>query len=525
MIIIEIKSTEVSWTKKKQFSYPVHKEGLQNAFLILALGTMLLFGLYGCVMVGPDYVHPDVGVPAAYWNSKQELSGPAKSLDATTLSRWWTTLNDPELTSLIERAVQENADLREAKARVREARARRGAIAAEQFPSVDATASTSKIRSSEAVAVGGGIIQNQYSAGFDATWELDLFGGIRRSIEATQADLEASEADRSGVLVSLTAEVALNYIDLRSYQARLTVAQSNRDAQEETFQITQWRFQAGLVTERDVEQAKSNLEQTRAQIPALQTNLEAAKNRLAVLLGKYPGTLDKELSERKSIPAASIEIAVGVPADALRNRPDVRQKERNLAAQTARIGVSTADLYPKLSLTGSIGLEALTAKGLTLSDNRTWGISLPLTWNIFDAGRIRQNIEVQNALQEQALIQYEASLLSALEEVENALVAFAQEQGRREALSEADQASQKAAELAKSQYESGLVDFQVVLDAERSRLTVQDSLVQSEAAVTSDLIRLYKALGGGWKPMSSGANSKSELKTVSREGTAPRRNS
>lgn len=482
------------------FKKTVNNKKLQNVFLKLALGTMLLSELYGCVTVGPDYVRRDIDAPA-HWNSKQQSGATAQNLDTARLSNWWATLNDPELTSLIDRALQGNTDLREAKARVREARARRGASAAEQFPSAEATASASRNRSNE--AVGGGIIQNRYSAGFDARWELDLFGGERRSVEAAQADLEASEADHSGVLVSLTAEVALNYIDLRSYQARLTVAQSNRDAQQETYQITQWRFQAGLVTERDVEQAKSNLEQTRAQIPALETSLEAAKNRLAVLLGKYPGTLDKELSERKSIPVASIEIAVGVPADALRNRPDVRQKERKLAAQTARIGVATADLYPKLSLTGSVGLEALTAKGLTSSDNRTWGVSLPLTWNIFDGGRIRQNIEVQNALQEQALIQYEASILSALEEVENALVAFAQEQSRREALSEAEQASRRAVELAKSQYESGLVDFQVVLDAERSRLSVQDSLVQSEAAVTSDLIRLYKALGGGWTPMSS----------------------
>jgi NodT family efflux transporter outer membrane factor (OMF) lipoprotein len=501
---------------------PVNKIRPQSAFMRLTLGTMLLFEFYGCVTVGPDYVRPNNDVPAK-WNSKQEASGPAKNLDVAMLSRWWTTLNDPELTSLIERAVQGNTDLCEAEARVREARARRGASAADQFPSVEATASASKIRSSS--AVGGGSIQNQYSAGFDASWELDIFGGKRRSVEAAQADLEASEADRSGVLVSLTAEVALNYIDFRSYQARLAAAQSNLDAQEETFQITQWRLQAGLVTERDVEQAKSNLEQTRAQIPALRTNLEAAKNRLAVLLGKHPGTLHKELAEQKSIPVASIEIAVGVPADALRNRPDVRQRERKLAAQTAQIGVATADLYPKLSLTGSIGVEALTAKGLTSSDNRTWGVSLPLTWNIFDAGRIRQNIKVQNALQEQALIQYEASILSALEEVENALVAFAQEQSRREALSEADKASQNAVELAKTQYESGLVDFQVVLDAERSRLAVQDSLVQSEAAVTSNLIRLYKALGGGWAPMTPETNIKSESKAVSREDTAPRGNS
>ncbi len=475
----------------------------------LALGALLLFSLSGCVSVGPDYVHPDIAIPAA-WNNKQESYVPSGSLDTSMLTTWWTTLNDAELTSLIERAVQGNLDLREAEARVREARARRGASAAEQFPSAEATASASRSRSGNAVG-GGTVQQDQYSAGFDAAWELDIFGGKRRSVEAAQADLETSEADRYGVLVSLTAEMALNYIDLRSYQARLSVAESNRDAQQETYQLTQWRFQAGLVTQRDVEQAKSNLEQTRAQIPTLETSLVAAKNRLAVLLGKHPGSLDKELEERKSIPAASLEIAVGVPADALRNRPDVRKKERQLAAQNARIGVATAELYPKVSLEGSIGIEALLAKALTSWG--TWGITIPVTWNIFDAGRIRQNIKVQNALQEQALIQYEASILSALEEVENALTAFGREQSRRKSLAEAEQASQRAVELAQNQYESGLVDFQVVLDAQRSRLTVQDSLAQSEAAVASDLIRLYKTLGGGWTPIPSGVNSKSEPKT------------
>lgn len=463
---------------------------------------LILLALSGCVTVGPDYQRPEVALPNQ-WNQTSGAPATAANLDTKRLANWWSTLNDAELSNLIDRAVQGNLDLREAKARVREARARRGASAADQFPSVEATASASRNRSSQATGVGA--VQTLYSAGFDASWELDLFGGKRRSVEASQADLEASEEDRSDVLVTLTAEVALNYIDVRSYQARLAVAESNRDAQQETYQITQWRYEAGLTTELDVEQAKSNLEQTRAQIPALQTGLAAAKNRIAVLLGNHPGSLDKELSERKPIPAASIEIAVGVPAEVLRNRPDVRRVERKLAAQTARIGVAIAELYPKLSLTGSIGLEALSPGKLPSSGSRTYGLSFPISWNIFDAGRIRRNIEVQNALQEQTLAQYEAAILSALEQVENALVAYAQEQLRRQSLSEAVLAAQRAVELAGNRYESGLVDFQVVLDAQRSLLSVQDSLTTSEANVTSDLIRLYKALGGGWTPMSPAA--------------------
>jgi NodT family efflux transporter outer membrane factor (OMF) lipoprotein len=472
---------------------------VQRLLRIVVISASFLIA--GCATIGPDYVRPDVPIPKE-WSAGLSSGETSGFHGSQVLARWWSMLNDPELSSLIERAIAGNLDMREAAARVREARARRGVSTADQFPSVDATASASSNRGSK--ATGSDTVQDLYSAGFDATWELDLFGGGKRAIEAAQANLEASEEDRYNVLVTLTGEVALNYIEVRSFQARLAVAKANRDAQQETYQITQWRFEAGLTTQRDVEQAKSNLEQTRAQIPTLQTSLEAAKNRLAVLLGKHPGTLDKELSERKSIPTASLEIAVGVPADVLRNRPDVRRAERQLAAQTARIGVATADLYPKLSLTGSIGLEALSAKNLFSSGNQTSGISLPITWNIFDAGRVRKNIEVQNALQEQSLIQYEAAILSALGDVNNALVAFAQEQSRRQSLSEAEQAAQRAADLAQSQYESGLVDFQVVLDAQRSLLSLQEQLVVSEAEVTSDLIRLYKALGGGWTPMSSG---------------------
>ncbi len=351
--------------------------------------------------------------------------------------------------------------------------------------------------------MGGGAVQEVYSTGLDAAWELDLFGGKRRAVEATQADLEASEESLGSVLVSLAGEVALNYVDVRSFQARLAIAEANRDAQAETYQIAQWRFEAGLTTQLDVEQAKLNLEQTRSQIPTLQVGLEEAKNRLAVLLGKHPGTLDVELSEIRTIPTAHLAIAVGVPADVLRNRPDVRKAERELAAQTARIGVATAELYPKLSLTGSIGLEALTPGKLFSAGNETYGLGLPVSWTLFDAGRIRQNIKVQNALQEQALVNYESAILSALEEVENALIACAKEQSRLQSLFLAEQAAGQAFDLAKTRYTSGLTDFQVVLDSQRSLLSVQDQRVVSEAQVTADLVRLYKALGGGWTPMST----------------------
>lgn len=470
---------------------------VRRAARSLAIGASLLSA--GCATVGPDYVQPDVSIPQE-WAAGTGVK-PAGQQDARTLTKWWSTFNDAELSSLLERAVQGNLDLREATARVREARARRGVSAADQSPSVNATASASRQRSSE--AMGGGAVQEVYSTGLDAAWELDLFGGKRRAVEATQADLEASEESLGSVLVSLAGEVALNYVDVRSFQARLAIAEANRDAQAETYQIAQWRFEAGLTTQLDVEQAKLNLEQTRSQIPTLQVGLEEAKNRLAVLLGKHPGTLDVELSEIRTIPTAHLAIAVGVPADVLRNRPDVRKAERELAAQTARIGVATAELYPKLSLTGSIGLEALTPGKLFSAGNETYGLGLPVSWTLFDAGRIRQNIKVQNALQEQALVNYESAILSALEEVENALIACAKEQSRLQSLFLAEQAAGQAFDLAKTRYTSGLTDFQVVLDSQRSLLSVQDQRVVSEAQVTADLVRLYKALGGGWTPMST----------------------
>jgi len=486
------------------------KKVLRN--IALPALTCVVMTLTGCATVGPDYVRPDVPVPTQ-WNG--ESSGlPAGQLDTKRISEWWSTLNNPELTSLVNRAIQKNTDLRKARARVREARAHRGVSRAALFPSVDASGSLQHTRSSaqtgiavgsnllsaDSNAQGGGPAESDiYSTGFDASWELDLFGGKRRAVEASQAELEASEEDLNDVLVSLIGEVASNYVDLRSFQTRLSIAEANRDAQQETYQIVLWRSEAGLTTDLDVEQAKYNLEQTKAQIPTLQTGIEKTKNRLAVLLGLNPGSLEKELAERKSIPVASQEIAYGIPADVLRNRPDVRRAERQLAAETARVGVQTAELYPKLTLSGSIGLEALSLSNLLSASSTVYSYGPSFKWNIFNARSVRQNIEVQSAVQEQALITYEASVLSALEEVNNALTAYAKEQSRRQSLLEASQAAERAAGLAQNQYSSGLIDFQTVLDSQRSQLNFQELLVVSEAAMTSDLISLYKALGGGWQ--------------------------
>jgi NodT family efflux transporter outer membrane factor (OMF) lipoprotein len=458
----------------------------------------LLFA--GCAAVGPDYVSPDLSVPQQ-WNASMEGGLADDSTDKEVLAGWWKTFDDATLTYLIERALAGSLDVREAVARVREARAQRAISEADLFPTVSASGSRMWSRSSE--ETGGGRVSDSYDVGFDAGWELDVFGGVRRSVEASDATLGASREDLRDVYVTLLSEVALNYVDTRSFQERLAIAEANLDAQQETYELALARFESGLTTQLDVEQARLSLETTRARIPTLRSGLVGARNRLSVLLGEPPGAVDEELGKRKPIPVTPPSVAVGIPADVVRQRPDVRRAERQVAAQTARIGVATAELYPKFTLSGSIGLESLALDRLFRSGSRTLRGGPGFSWRVFEAGRIRQGIEVENAVLEQTLAQYEGTVLSAFEEVENALVTYANEQVRRQYLMEASQAAREAFEIAKSQYGSGLIDFEVLLDSQRSLLSTQDDLSVSDAEVTSNLIRLYKALGGGWTSLAS----------------------
>ena len=464
--------------------------------LTVLLAAITALFLAGCAAVGPDYARVEPDAPQE-WHTQLRGGLTAGLLKPETLAHWWRALNDAELSSLEERAVKGNLDLKKALSRIREARALRGISKANLFPTLDASAYSTNYRSSKS---GWSRKENKlYSAGFDAGWELDVFGGVRRSVEAAQANLEATQEDLYDVLVSLLAEVALNYVEVRTFQTALTVTESNIKSQEETYELNRSRYQAGIINELAVQQSLYNLERTRSLIPILQTGLEAAKNRLAVLLGERPGAVHGELAERKPIPVPPVTVVVGVPAEAMRHRPDIRRAERNLAAQTARIGVATADLYPKFRLMGTVGLESISTGNFFTSDSRTWSISPGVSWNIFHGGAIRQNIKVQSARQEQALIEYESAVLKAQEEVENVLVSYAKEQRRRASLAAATSAAQTAVQLAQDQYKVGLVDFSNVLDAQRSLLSFQDQLAQSNGAVTSNLIRLYKALGGGWK--------------------------
>ena len=474
------------------------KSSHRNKFVQLAstiLSVLLITVVSGCLSVGPDYVRPDTTVNKD-WNTKLKSDSDKKETVTDNLAVWWNALGDPKLSSLIERAEKGNLDLKKAQAKIREARARRGVARAGFFPTLNATGSAKRSKSSDD---SGGATNDLYVAGFDASWELDIFGGVRRSTEAAQANLEASREDLRDVLVSLLAEVATNYVDVRTYQARLAVAEANLKSQEETYQLTVWQSQAGLSDELVVQQALYNLENTRSNVPTLRTGLEEAMNRIAVLLGEQPGKIHEELTKRERIPVTPLNIAVGVPADVLRRRPDIRKAERNLASQTATVGVAVADLYPKFTLSGTIGLEALSTGNLFSSGSRTYGFGPSITIPLLAGGSIRQNIEVQSALQEQYLIAYETTILNALEEVENALTAYAEEQHRKQTLTDAAAAAKQAAELAKNKYQSGLTAFSDVLDAQRSLLSFEDELAKSEGTVTTNLISLYKALGGGWK--------------------------
>lgn len=473
-----------------------------NHILIVLWMTVVLITT-GCATVGPDYVKPDTSLSPT-WHSELKGGLIAGEMNPQTLATWWSTLNDPELSSLIDRAVSGNLGLKKAKARVREARSRRGIAKAGLFPTLNAGGSaTWSEASNDTGTIRSGDTSDLYSASFDATWEIDVFGSVRRSVEAADADVGASQADLRDVIVSLLAEAAINYIDLRKFQSLLAIAEGNLVSQSETYQLTLWRYQAGLSDELSVQQAHYNVEQTRAQLPTLRTGREEALNRIAVLLGEQPGNVHSMLDRQKPVPVIPRTFAIGVPADVIRNRPDVRKAEREVAAQTARIGVATADLYPKFTLSGSIGFETLKMSSQPTSQTWSVGGGPGITWAIFKGGAIRQNIEAQSALQEQALIKYQESILTALEDVENALVAYGEEQNRRDSLQKAAQAAQKAVELAKFKYQSGLTDFYNVLEAERSLLTFQELLAQSNGTVASNLVRLYKALGGGWTSIAS----------------------
>jgi NodT family efflux transporter outer membrane factor (OMF) lipoprotein len=347
---------------------------------------------------------------------------------------------------------------------------------------------------------------NVYQAGFDAAWELDVFGGARRSAEAAQADVAAAEFGRRDLLITISAEVARNYVAARAFQRRLAVAAANITAQQDILALTRDRFAKGLTGELDVQQADALLASTRAQTPVFEAGFRDAVYQLALLLGQPPGALLDELAAAAPIPAAPPAVPVGLPSDLLQRRPDVQRAERQLAAATARIGAAASDLYPKFSLTGDAGLQSISAGDWFAAGSRFWTAGPTVQWRIFDAGRVRAAVQAQSARADQALAAYEQSMLAAFTDVETALTGYAQEQTRRQSLAHSAQASGQVVSMARDLYSHGLADFLRVLEAQRTLYQSQDALIESDRAVSLDLIALYKALGGGWEEKSQPAN-------------------
>lgn len=457
---------------------------------------LLAFLLCAC-RVGPDYQRPELPMPDR-WH-QEAVEGLAEG--EATLERWWERFGDETWAYLMERVAHQNLDLRGAMTRVAQARAQRGIATGERFPDLDGQARIERNRVSGGTApviFGRDRIDDVASVGVGAAWEIDVWGRITRSIEASQGFLEASVEDYRDVLVVIYAELGLQYVELRALQARIAFAEENIAIQRDTLELTRNRFDAQIAPELDVRQAELNLANTEASLPALRQALMRSMYRIEVLLGEPPGRLFDLLSGEGPVPTAPQDVAIGIPADTLRQRPDVRGAERRLAAQTARVGLATAELYPRFSLSGSFGLEAF--DDLFDAGNRTWALGLPVQWNLFDGGRVRNAIALEEARTEEALVAYEQTVLFALEEVENALVATVQERLRRERLAASVEAAERSVELVKTLYGTGLTDFQNVLDAERFLTSQQDALAQSEGLAVQNLILLYRALGGGWQP-------------------------
>jgi NodT family efflux transporter outer membrane factor (OMF) lipoprotein len=431
------------------------------------------------------------------WRQPLPQQAEADAASPQALAQWWRRLNDPQLDELIERGLGHAPDVRSAQIRLRQARISRDQAAAGWFPNLSFSSGASRSPGN------GSNTQTSYSAGFDASWEPDIFGGVRHAVSGAESELAAQEANLENARVTLAAEIARNYVEYRAYQERLRIALENTKSQEETLDITRWRADAGLVTELDVEQAGTALEQTRASIPTLENALTASLNRLDVLLGLTPGSLLKQypqqLGEARPLPGAPEAIAVSIPSDALRHRPDVRAAEQSLLAATAHLKEQVAARYPSLRFSGHVGWQDASFSALGGSETIARSLAASLAATLFDGGRIQNQIDLQDAAHEQALLSYELSLLTALEDVENALSSYAA--GRRREVNRvlAAQYARNAAELARQMYQAGLADFQKVLDTQRSQLSSEDSLVSARSDILIAIIQLYKAMGGGWE--------------------------
>ncbi len=456
---------------------------------LLVLGLLVL-AQCGCVSVMPQSPPPvAVTVPTA-WSA---ADGVVRTGNAS-LAQWWSRFNDPMLAHLVTRALEANTSVQSAQAALRQARALRDVSAAALWPGLDGSAAVQRSKSGSDSAV------NKFTTGLDATWELDIFGANRSALATSEATARASAASLGDMQVSIAAEVALDYITLRDAQARLVIAKNNLTSQQETLQITQWRLQAGLVTSIEAEQARTATEQTSALLPVLQTTIDQTSHALAVLIGQPPAALVTQLAAARPVPQPADDLALSLPAETLRQRPDLRASEHEVAAAMGRVQQAEAARLPNFALSGSLGLNALTLGTLTDGASVVSAMLADVSLPLFDGGSRRAQVRAQQAALDQALMTYKATMLTALQEVEDALVALRGDRERLLRLEDAAEAAGNAALLARQRFSSGLVDFQIVLETQRAQLTTQASVASTRAEVSADHVRLYKALGGGWNP-------------------------
>jgi NodT family efflux transporter outer membrane factor (OMF) lipoprotein len=478
--------------------------------------SAILLGAAACIAgcsVGPNYRPPAVDVPSAFDISPetQPATRGASTQPAVDITRWWQSLGDPELNTLIARAVASNLDLAQALARVQEARSSEAVTAGGVLPFVEASGAlakgtgtnSTKGRVSSPLNAGTnttGLHEITQVVGFDAGWEIDLWGKFRRELEAAAADTQAAVEARNDVLVTLVSDVARAYIDVRTAQLRLAIATQNISTADQSLNLVQQRFNRGLTNELDVALARRLAATERATVAPLQFSITQAQRRLAVLLGQSPESLHDELAASQPLPRPPVDLVTGVPIDALQRRPDIREAERRLAAENARIGVATADLFPRIAVTGGFGLQG---QGLTqqpYTDSFIWSAGPTAILPIFDFGRIDSMIELENFRTQELFYRYKKQVLTAIEEVDDAAGNYNAQQDRLTHLREALDASQRAVTLASGRYERGLIDFLNVLDAQRQLYELQDEYTLAEQTTVDQYIAVYKSLGGGWQP-------------------------
>lgn len=453
-----------------------------------ALIALMLPLLPGCAGgLAPARPPLTITVPPAW-----SVTGVAAPGSAATLNRWWLRFDDAILASLVTQALQANTSVRIAQASLRQARALRDVSAALLYPSLNSSASAQRNSTGNTAPV------NSFNVSLDAAWELDIFGANRSALRATDATAQASAASLGDVQVSIAAEVALDYITLRGAQLRTTIAETNLASQLDTLQITQWRQQAGLVTVLEAEQARAAAEQTRAQLPLLQTTVEQTRHALSVLTGQPPAALSKLLAAVGPVPQSADDVALGIPAETLRQRPDVRNAEWLVTAAMARVAQAKAARAPDFSLGGSLGLGSFALDTLTSGASVVRALLASVALPLFDGGGLRAQVRAQQAALDNAGVTYEAAILTALKDVEDALIALRNDRLRLASLRNAADAAANASQLARQRFASGLIDFQVVLETQRTQLVTQDSVASSSADLGADHVRLYKALGGGW---------------------------